>query len=119
MGMEPTTINIVSAVGSRKVSVGGGVNARRAINEQPPTGSPVGDTVELSPKRITRSRADVPSPQQFARMCEIRAAIAGGKFETLERMRETAKRLLKVLGWSEQHRVSRGDPTEEDRSCAG
>jgi hypothetical protein len=61
-------------------------------------GSPAEDIVELSPAGIALSQADVSCSPRFARICEIRAAIKAGTFETPERLDETVKRLLKVLG---------------------
>jgi len=117
--MDAMRINTISETRSGEPSPQAGLGTGKAINEQPPTGSPVEDTLELSAEGIALSQADVQSPPQFARMCEIRAAIKGGTFETLERMDGTVERLLKVLGWSEQHRVSGRDPTDGDHSCAG
>ena len=96
--MDATTINTGSGSGSREVSALVGLSTGKAIKGQPPKGSSVEDTVELSPAGIALSRAGVQSPSRFARTCEIRAAIKAGTFETPERVDETVKRLLKVIG---------------------
>ena len=95
--MDAITINTVSGIGSREVSARVGLRTGKAITVQPLTGSPVEDTVELSPAGIALSRADVQSPPRFGRICEIRADIKAGTFETPERVDETVKRLLKVI----------------------
>jgi len=96
--MDATTINAVSGLGSREVSARVGLGTGKAITVQPPTGSPVEDTVELSPAGIALLRADVQYPPQFARICEICAEIKAGTFLTPERMDETVERLLEILG---------------------
>jgi hypothetical protein len=96
--MDASGINTVSELGGREASARVGLGAGKAITGQPPEGSPIEDTVELSRAGIALSRGDVQSPPQFARMCEIRAAIKAGTFETPERLDETVKRLLKVIG---------------------
>ena len=96
--MDATRINTVSGIGSRKGSARVGLSTGKAITGQPPAGSPVEDTVELSPAGIALSRADVQSPPQFARKCEIRAEIKAGAFPTPERMDGIVERLLEILG---------------------
>jgi hypothetical protein len=96
--MDATTIKIVSGMGSSEASARIGLRPGKAIPAQPPTGSSVEDTVELSPVGLALSQADVLSPLQVARVCEIRAAIKAGTFLTPERLDGTVERLLEILG---------------------
>jgi hypothetical protein len=96
--MDATTINTVSGVGSREVWARVGLNTEKAITVKPPTGSPVEDTVELSPAGIALSRADGQSHVGIARTLEIRAEIKAGTFLTPERVDGTVERLLEILG---------------------
>lgn len=92
------TINTASGIGRCEVSTPDGLSTAKAITAQPPTGSPVEDVVELSPAGIALSRGAVQSLRRFARISEIRAAIRAETFETPERVAETVKKLLKVIG---------------------
>ena len=96
--MDATTINAVSGIGSCEVSAPVSSSTGKAITGQPPTGSPVEDTVELSPAGIALSRADVQSRLRIARISEIRAEIRAGTFLTPERIDGTIERLLEILG---------------------
>jgi hypothetical protein len=96
--MDATTINTVSGPGSREPPARVGVGTGKAITVRPPTGSPVEDTLELSPAGIALSRADVQSHVRIARISGIRAEIKAGTFLTPERMDGTVERLLKILG---------------------
>ena len=96
--MDATTIKTVPRIGSREASARVGLSTEKAITVQPPTGSPVEDTVELSPAGIALSRADVRSCVQRARILDIRAEIKGGTFLTPERMDGIVERLLDILG---------------------
>jgi hypothetical protein len=91
-------IKAVSGLGSSETSPRVGLSTEKAVAGQPPTGSRVEDTVELSPAGLALSRPDLQSPPRFTRICEIRAAIKAGTFETFERVDETARELLKVIG---------------------
>jgi hypothetical protein len=96
--MDATTIKTVSGIGSSEASAWVGLSTEKAITGQPPTGSRVKDTVELSPAGISLSRADVQSRLRIARICEIRAEVKAGAFLTPERMDGTVERLLEILG---------------------
>lgn len=96
--MDAIPITTVSGVGSREASPRVGFGTGKTITGQPPRGSPVEDTVELSPAGIALSRAGVQSPPGLARISEIRAAIKAGTFETPERIDGTIERLLEMLG---------------------
>jgi hypothetical protein len=96
--MDATPIGTVSGIGSSEASARVGLGTGKAITRQPPTGSPVEDTVELSPAGIALSRADVQSRLRIARISEIRAEIKAGAFLTPERIYGTAERLLEILG---------------------
>ncbi len=96
--MDAKPINTVSGIAGREASVRVGLNAEKAITVKPPTGSPVQDTVELSPAGIALSRAEVRSCVRRARISEIRAEIKAGKFLTPERVDSTVERLLEILG---------------------
>ena len=96
--MDAATIKTVSAIGSNGVSAPVGLSTGKAITGQPPTGSPVEDTVELSPAGVALSRADVQSRLRRARILDIRAEIKAGMFLTPERMDGIVERLLEILG---------------------
>lgn len=96
--MDATPINIVSGIAGCEASVRIGVGSEKAITGQPATGSPVQDTVELSPAGIALSRADGQSHVRIARTLEIRAEIKAGTFLTPERVDGTVERLLEILG---------------------
>jgi hypothetical protein len=96
--MDATPIKAVSGMGSSEASARVGLGTGKAIPVQPPTGSLVEDTVELSPVGLALSRADDQSGLRIARICEIRAAIKAGTFLTPERMDGTFERLLDILG---------------------
>ena len=96
--MDATPINTVSAIGSNEVLAPVGLSTEKAISGQPLTGSPVEDTVELSPAGIALSRAEVRSCVRRARISEIRAEIKAGTFLTPERLNGTVERLLDILG---------------------
>jgi hypothetical protein len=98
--MEASTVNTVSGVGDCEAAAQVGLGIEKAITGPPTMGSPVEDTVELSPAGLALSRADDQSRAQIARLVEIRAQIKGGTFLTPERIDETAERLLKILGGS-------------------
>ncbi|MBN1513646.1 MAG: hypothetical protein JXB13_16645 [Phycisphaerae bacterium] len=96
-------MRIVSGVGSSETSARVGRSSEKAIPGRPPTGSPVEDTLELSPAGLALSRADVPSPERFTRICEFRAEVEAETFLTPERMDGTVDGLLDVLGRIERH----------------
>jgi len=96
--MDATTIKTVSAIGSNEVLAPVALSAEKAISGQPPTGSPVEDTVELAPAGIPLSRAEVRSYVRRARIPDIRAEIEARTFLTPERMDGTVERLLEILG---------------------
>ncbi len=96
--MDATPINTVSGIGSGEASGRVGLNTEKAITAKPPTGSPVQDTVELSPVGIALSQAEVQSRPTAARISEIRAEIRAGTFLTPERMDGIVERLLEILG---------------------
>jgi hypothetical protein len=95
--MDATTINTVSAIGSNGASAQIGLTTEKAITVKSPTGSPVQDTVELSPAGIAFSRAEVRSCVPRTRISEIRAEIKAGTFATPERVDGTVERLLEIL----------------------
>ncbi len=66
--MGATTISTVSAVRRREAWARVGLGAGTAITGQLPLGSPVEDTVELSPAGIALSRAEVQSRRRFGRV---------------------------------------------------
>jgi hypothetical protein len=96
--MDATTINTVSGFGGWEAPARVGAGTGKAITGQPPTGSLVEDTVELSPTGIALSRADVRSCVRRARILDIRTEIKAGTFLTPERFNGTIERLLKALG---------------------
>jgi hypothetical protein len=96
--MDATPINTVAGIAGCEASVRIGLNTEKAITVKPPTGSPVEDTVELSPAGIALSRADGQSHVGIARTLEIRAEIKAGTFLTPERVDGTVERLLEILG---------------------
>jgi hypothetical protein len=96
--MDATPVNTVSGIGSGEASVRVGLNTEKAITAKPPTGSPVQDTVELSPAGLALSRAEVRSCVRRARILDIRAEIKAGAFLTPERVDGTVERLLEILG---------------------
>lgn len=57
--MDATPINTVSGIAGGEASGRVDLNTEKAITVKPPTGSPVEDTVELSPEGIALSRAGV------------------------------------------------------------
>lgn len=93
--MDATPVNSVSGVASGEASVRVGLNTEKTITLKPPTGSPVGDIVELSPTGIALSRAQ--SRLRIIRIGEIRAEIKAGTFLTPERVDGTVERLLEIL----------------------
>lgn len=98
MCMDATTINTVSGLGIREAPARVGLGTGKAITGQPAMGSPVEDTVELSPAGIALSRADVQSRLRVARISAIRAEIEAGTFLMPERMDGIVERLLDILG---------------------
>ena len=96
--MDATPINTVAGIAGCEASVRIGLNTEKAITVKPPTGSPVEDTVELSPTGIALSRADVQSRLRIIRISEIRAEIIAGTFLTPKRVDGTVERLLEILG---------------------
>ena len=96
--MDATTINTASGVGSREVWARVGLNTEKAITVKPQAGSPIEDTVELSPTGRALSRADVQSRLRIIRISEIRAEIKAGTFLTPNRVDGTVERLLEILG---------------------
>ena len=96
--MDATPINTVSGIAGREASVRSGLGSEKAITGQPPTGSPVEDTVELSPAGLALSQAEVRSCVRRARILDIRAEIKDGAFLTPERVDGTVERLLEILG---------------------
>ena len=71
--MDATTIKTVSGIGRSEALARVGLGTGKAITGQPPMGSPVEDTVELSSAGMALSRAHVPSCLAIARIYEIRA----------------------------------------------
>ena len=96
--MDVTRTNTVSGIGSREVSALVGSSTRKAITGKPPVSSPVEDVVELSSAGTALSRADDQSCAPLAPVCELRAAIKAGTFETPERIAGTVEKLLEILG---------------------
>jgi len=96
--MDATPINTVSGIASGEALVRSGLGSGKAITVKPPTGSPVQDTVELSPAGLALSRAEVRSCVRRARILDIRAEIKAGAFLTPERVDGTVERLLEILG---------------------
>jgi len=96
--MDATPVNTVSGIGSGEASVRVGLNTEKTITAKPPTGSPIEDLVELSQLGVALSRAEVESRLRTARICEIRAGIKAGTFETPQRVDGTVERLLEILG---------------------
>lgn len=96
--MDATTINTVSGLGGREVSVLVGLSTGKVIIGQPPTDSPVEEIVALSPVGTALSRTDVESCLRIARICDIRAEIKAGTFLTPERMDGIVERFLEILG---------------------
>ena len=96
--MDATPINTVSGIASGEALVRSGLGSGKAITVKPPTGSPVQDTVELSPTGIAFSRADVQSRLRIVRIDEIRAEIKAGTFLAPERVDGTVERLLEIFG---------------------
>jgi hypothetical protein len=115
--MDATTINAVSGIGSRKVSARVGLSTGKAITGQPPAGSPVEDTVELSPAGIALSRAEVRSCVRRARILDIRAEIKAGTFLTPERMDGTIERLLEILGLASRTEAQAATRRMTERLC--
>ncbi|MBN2561425.1 MAG: hypothetical protein JXQ75_10895 [Phycisphaerae bacterium] len=96
--MDATTTNSVSGIGGREVSALVDSSMGKAITRQSPMASPVEDTVGLSPAGMALSRGGVRSPPRYDRVYETRTAIKAETFETPERVNETVKRLLSVIG---------------------
>jgi hypothetical protein len=101
--MDTTPMRFVSGVGSSEASARVGRSSEKAIPGRPPTGPPVEDMLELSPAGLALSRADVPSPERFTRICGLRDEVKAETFLTPDRMDGTVEKLLEVLGQSEQH----------------